>query len=151
MLACVAISLPAVAACYQLFDKKDRLVLQSTTPPVDLSKPLSDEVGRLYPGHYLIMGGGGPCVELDELNRAVVKLPAESLNRGPIRIAPESDELPYVPPPATYSGAPATLGAGGSSYRSPPGTDVRVRSYTRGDGTIVRAHTRARPGSGSKR
>ena len=84
---CLAWSIPAGAACYQLFDKKDRLVLQSTSAPVDLSQSISDEVGRRYPGHYLVVGGSGPCPEVDELNKVESKLPAESLNRGPIRLS----------------------------------------------------------------
>ena len=40
--------------------------------------------------------------------------------------------------------------SGGSrSYSSRSSGSVHVRSYTRKDGTVVRSHTRSRPGSGS--
>jgi hypothetical protein len=159
LLALAGLALPVVAsaACYQLFDKKDRLVLQSTSPPVDLSRPTSDEVGRLYPGHYLIMGGSGPCPEVDELNRdnRTFKPPAEVLIRESVVAPSDYGDRPYTLPSRLgvggYLGPGSYSGSGGGSYRSPPGTDVRVRSYTRDDGTVVRSHTRARPGSGSKR
>jgi len=84
----LSVPLLAFAACYQLFDQKNTLVLQSSAPPVDTSKSLRDEVHRLYPGHFLVVGPDGACPEIDELRRAerTVKLPAESLNRGPIQI-----------------------------------------------------------------
>jgi len=125
--ACMVVPVFASAACYQLFDKQDRLVLQSTTSPVDLSKSISEEVGRLYPGHYLIMDGDGPCPDVDELNRAqrTVKLPAESLNRGPIQIAAESpgSDAPQAQPRASCveSGpTPARANSGGQHPRLTP-------------------------------
>lgn len=156
-LACIALSLPASAKCYQLFDKKDRLVLQSTSSPVDLSKPISDEVRRLYPGHYLIMAELSPCPELDEVGRddRPFMPTADALIRESIAIPSDSDDRPYTLPSrpgvGSYLGPGSYSSSGGGSYRSPPGTDVRVRSYTRDDGTVVRSYTRARPGSGSKR
>ncbi len=92
-LACLAFPTLASATCYQLFDKKNRLVLQSSTAPVDTSRSLRDEVDRLYPGHFLIMSAQAPCVEIDELSRQVTALPTTPLDRGPIRIAPESDSI----------------------------------------------------------
>ena len=115
--AMLTLSVPSLAsaACYQLFDQKDKLVLQSSTAPVDTSKPLSEEVNRMFPGHYLIVGGAGPCPEVDELHREqnIVRLPAESLNRGPIQIASESSptvtrtlsgSASRPPPPTCYVG-----------------------------------------------
>jgi len=83
----MALPLLASAACYQLFDQKNKLVLQSSTAPVDTSKPYSEEVARLYPGHSLIIGPSGPCREIDEVNRGSVKLPAQPLDRGPVRLS----------------------------------------------------------------
>jgi len=94
--ACMMGPMVASGACYQLFDKGNRLVLQSTTPPVDLSKPISEEVLRLYPGHALIIGPDGVCAELDELNSAskTLKLPAGNLDRGPVQLLAGSEALP---------------------------------------------------------
>jgi Tetratricopeptide repeat len=45
----------------------------------------------------------------------------------------------------------ATSGSGSSTTsRSPPGTDVHVRGYTRKDGTYVAPHTRSAPGTRRK-
>jgi len=113
VLVCLAWPALASAACYQLFDKKDRLVLQSTASPVDLSKSITEEVGRLYPGHYLIMGGDGLCQEVDERSRVEVKLPAASLDRGPVRIAPDSNSIG-----AGKTSEASTVGTSGSSSRT---------------------------------
>ncbi len=113
----------ASAACYQLFDQKNKLVLQSSSAPVDTSKSLRDEVDRLFPGHFLIVGADGPCPEVDELSRSqnAVKLPAESLNRGPIQIASESTPArtaPHTPLGSTYRPSPPTcyVGPRGGTY-----------------------------------
>jgi hypothetical protein len=94
-LAVVGLAWPALASadCYQLFDRDNRLVLQSSRAPVDLSRPsMSEEVARVYPGHVLIVASQEPCDEIDELSKQVVKLPARSLDRGPVRIASDTDD-----------------------------------------------------------
>lgn len=50
---------------------------------------------------------------------------------------------------AARSGGSAGGGYGYGGYSTSPGTDVRVRAYTRSDGTRVRSHTRSAPGRGS--
>jgi hypothetical protein len=145
-LACVVAPLTASAACYQLFDSKNRLVLQSTTAPVDTSKPYSDEVARLYPGHALIVADLSPCDVIDEVQGGAASRPfkptPDMLIRDTVVIPSGYEDRLYT--------LPSRAGAGTGSYRSPPGTDVRVRAHTRKDGTYVPAHTRGRPGSKSK-
>jgi hypothetical protein len=53
---------------------------------------MSEEVARVYPGHVLIVASQEPCDEIDELSKQVVKLPARSLDRGPVRIASDTDD-----------------------------------------------------------
>ena len=51
---------------------------------------------------------------------------------------------------SSYTGTYSSGSYGSSSSRRTPGTDVRVRSYYRKDGTYVKSHTRSRPGKGKK-
>lgn len=150
-LACLVLPAQASAACYQLFDKDNKLVLRSTTPPVDTSRSYSEEVERRFPGHFLVVGGDGPCPEVDEFRRAV-KLP-EPLNRGPVRVGPDATPRPTVASGSPYRPPSSTRAGIGSVGAVDPacGDDVGVKSYTRKDGTVVRAHKRGCPGSGSKR
>lgn len=133
--AMLGLSVPSLAsaACYQLFDQKNKLVLQSSTAPVDTSKSLRDEVARLYPGHVLIMAAQEPCDEIDELSRQVTTLPAKSLDRGPVRIAPDYNSLgagrsseastvgPSGSPPRTGSSASANSSSPSPCYVGPKG------------------------------
>lgn len=50
---------------------------------------------------------------------------------------------------AAESGGSAGGGYGNGGYSTSPGTVVRVRAYTRSNGTHVRSHTRSAPGRGS--
>ena len=51
---------------------------------------------------------------------------------------PDYSAESYYATPSTYSATSRN-----SSSKHKPGTDVQVQSYTRKDGTVVRAHTRA--------
>lgn len=84
---CSAFPALCSAACYQLFDAKNKLVLQSSRSPVDLSRPsMSAEVARVYRGHVLVVAAQEPCDEIEPPGE-VVKLPAQPLDRGPVRLS----------------------------------------------------------------
>ena len=148
LLAFSAVPLVCEAACYQLFDKKDRLVLQSTRSPVDLSKSISEEVALRYPGHTFVAGASGACPEVDELNRSTVQLPAEPLKRGPIQLSGDMASVaaqqraardstpvvtqqrpaaPYAQSPVTYRNCAEARKAGATPIRKgQPGYSARL-------------------------
>jgi hypothetical protein len=68
--------------------------------------------------------------------------------RGQVNQAASPPSSNYYAPPAS-SYVPAAS-SGGSPYIS-SGGDVSVRGYRRKDGTLVRPHTRSRPGSGKRK
>ena len=141
------------ATCYQLFDEKNKLVIQSAHSPVSLSGSLSENVSRSYPGYYLITSTLAQCPEVDEVARqaTTVKLQSETWNRGPIAIEPERVYDGYYVGQSTGATRPLPVARGSSAGSGRAGTDVHVQRYTRKDGSNVPAHTRASPGSGSSR
>ena len=57
----------ATAACFTVFDAADRVVYQSTAPPVDISRPISQAVAAVYPRNYhLLMADDSYCPGIDE-------------------------------------------------------------------------------------
>lgn len=57
----------ASAACFTVFDAADRVVYQSTSPPVDISLPISQAVAAVYPRNYhLLMADDAYCPGIDE-------------------------------------------------------------------------------------
>lgn len=57
----------ASAACFTVFDAADRVVYQSTSPPVDISLPISQAVAAVYPrNHHLLMADDSYCPGIDE-------------------------------------------------------------------------------------
>ena len=57
-------SLADAANCYSIYDAKNRLTLQSTVPPVDLSTRISQSMRERFPGGFLIMvPDDGDCRE----------------------------------------------------------------------------------------
>lgn len=51
---------PALA-CYTVYDRSDRVVYQSQTPPVDMSRPLHETLQARFPGGHMIFSAGGEC------------------------------------------------------------------------------------------
>lgn len=50
--------------CYTLLDRAGRMVSQSATSPVDLSRRISDALAERYPGHHLVFGLADSCPEV---------------------------------------------------------------------------------------
>ena len=51
---------PALA-CYTVYDRSDRVVYQSQTPPVDMSRPLHQTVPARFPGGHMIFDTAAQC------------------------------------------------------------------------------------------
>lgn len=66
----------ASAACFTVFDAADRVVYQSTTPPVDISLPISQALAAVYPRrHHLVMADDSYCPGIGE-SAALVAAPS---------------------------------------------------------------------------
>lgn len=44
-------------ACYVVYDKVNRIVYNSATPPVDMSKPISQTLPHVFPGGHMVFSG----------------------------------------------------------------------------------------------
>ena len=200
------LSVDALAYCYVLHDKGNRVVYQSSTAPVDVSGSISEAVERAYPGHFLVIGeDAGECPEVNEIAQAPpVKLPDYTPTvRRPITIGGDyggsedvgggvgrgvgkslySGSVNRTISGGTTTGTSGTSGTSGTvssirpsvngnaysgslrretptaragprfgqhgsvqaTKRCDPGVGVAVHSYTRKDGTVVRAHSRRCP------
>lgn len=55
-----AMSLNALA-CYTVYDRSDRVVYQSNTPPVDMSRPIHQTLPARFPGGHMIFDTSSEC------------------------------------------------------------------------------------------
>jgi hypothetical protein len=69
-------------ACYSLYSPLDKLVYQSSEPPVDLSQAISAAVQARYPGHHLVVLSSSSCPRVDE-RPDVVRGAVEGVGRSP--------------------------------------------------------------------
>ncbi len=62
--ALLALPTMAVANCYSIYDGQNRLTLQSTLAPIDLSARISDAMRARFPGSFLvILPDDSDCLE----------------------------------------------------------------------------------------
>ena len=73
---CLAVSIlvattfaaPAHAArCFSMYDAKNRLVMQSSNTPIDLSRSVEDQMRARFPSRYLVISDNGPCPDLADV------------------------------------------------------------------------------------
>lgn len=57
---------PALA-CYTVYDPSDRVVYQSQTPPVDMSRPLHETLPARFPGGHMVFSAGGECAVINSV------------------------------------------------------------------------------------
>lgn len=135
------------ASCFQIVDPQERVVYQSSASPIDLSLPISEAMGRDFPGHHLTVIEGA-CIAFigdDAVGDD------DDFGIGGIYAAAQA-----VAAPGSVLARPVPVGVAGShrAYASrhyQPGRDVQVRAYIRANGTRVQAYTRSRPGQGQGR
>jgi hypothetical protein len=141
----VGVSPLVFADCYSVIDPNGNVVYQAVDSPIDLSRPVSEGLAVSYPGHHLIIAATNFCPYISEYSGARA-IPMSLAERTPS----ESGALFKNVRSSVWSGSEgAYLSYGGAvadNRRSTPGTEVRVRSYTRSDGAVVPAHTRSSPG-----
>lgn len=64
-------------ACYVVYDKVNRIVYNSSTPPVDMSQPISQTLPHVFPGGHMVFSGT-TCTNDEQLVQP--KLAATSSN-----------------------------------------------------------------------
>jgi hypothetical protein len=141
----------ASCMCFAVYDAKDSLVLQTTETPIDLSKSISGQMEKKFPGHYLTMSNVGYCPFIEKKPERVASTSISGDTRRP-SAAEIASFLAQTPSfgdggDGDIPGVSSGLNGGGTG-RHQPGRDVNVRAYTRSNGTAVSAHTRASPGRG---
>lgn len=155
----------AAGNCYTVYDTSNRAVYQSTEPPIDMSRSISEGMARRFPGHYLVMApDNGACQEIADESRfaarAVANLgdsgttttgPANGRNR-PMR-DPLDSKLFREAKPLMFSTVGADRGAAesettyyprGSDARK-PGAAVRVRTGPRAKDMMLENNAPAEP------
>jgi hypothetical protein len=142
-------------ACYTVYDRSDRVVYQSHTPPVDMSRPLHETLPARFPGGHMIFnaavdcpvissvasGTGGPSLAsnapllTDARTARALGLPHTVLNGGIVVVRPRDVSLQpgvtVVPSANTGSRKPVS-GMVITEMRDPPMTMIQSS-----DGTIV--------------
>ena len=129
----------AHGTCYTITNISNSVIYESSESPIDLSKTISEEMARLYPGNHL-----------------VTSIYACNANRRSDEDDPEVWELlstQYLSNSSspTHSGRRSSLSSDQYTNSRPSrsgqaaGTDISVRSYQR-DGKTVQSYTRAAPG-----
>jgi hypothetical protein len=141
----------ASGMCFAIYDAKDSLVLQTTDTPIDLSKSISAQMEKKFPGHYLTMSNVSYCPHIERKPERVASTSISGDTKRPS--AAEIARFLAQTPSFGDGGDGNSSGTSGGLYgggigRHQPGRDVNVRAYTRSNGTAVSAHTRASPGRG---
>jgi hypothetical protein len=63
LLLCAALGAASfnASACYTVYDRSDRVVYQSESPPVDMSRPLHETLPSRFPGGQLVFDTSAAC------------------------------------------------------------------------------------------
>jgi hypothetical protein len=127
-----AAALPAHATqCFTMFDAKNNAVLQSTTPPIDLSQSIGDQMRLRFPARYLIISDVGLCSEYGGANTRLLASPTSAADLLRARSAESSSDA-----------------SNDTSGTSPANRTARVSGYERANGTYVQSYPRASAGQG---
>jgi hypothetical protein len=132
-------------SCYTLVDQKNAVVYQSTKSPIDLSRKISDEIDIKFPGDHLIITSGEDCHDINKrISKDAGKNTVES-NRVDLSNLFSRYEVTSSESSSNQSANYSILRRNSQNYGSShtPGTDVYVKSYSKSDGSIVKAHTRS--------
>jgi hypothetical protein len=127
------------SACYTVYDRSERVVYQSETPPVDMSRPIHETVPSRFPGGHMIFDTASECQVIssvaagggardmtsrsplltDERTAVAMGMPHRMLARGialvqprDATLAPGLTVLPSTGLAANTSGNTAVMGAG---------------------------------------
>jgi len=131
-------------ACYTVYDRSDRIVYQSQTPPVDMSRPLHETLQARFPGGHMIFeaagdcpvissvasGAGGPTLSsispllMDQRTAEVLKVPHKVLSNGVVLVQPRdaimAPGMTVIPSTAVMGAAAPSRGGVITELRDPP-------------------------------
>lgn len=48
-------------ACYTVYDRNNAVVYHAMVPPVDMTPPYTDRLGKVFPGSHLVFGSNTGC------------------------------------------------------------------------------------------
>ena len=131
----------AYSACYTVTDKLNVTVYQSDVSPIDLSKAITEEIERIFPGGHLVTS-----IYSCDSNGNFSGEDSESYEIFGETYS-STGTIPRTRRRNPFSQGGQYIGGGSSSSGRTAGTDVTVRSYQR-SGQTVQGHTRAAPGRG---
>lgn len=82
----------AQAACYAVYDAKDKLVFRGSDSPVDLSRPIARQVHAIWPGGHLVISAPSPaCTPVDS---RIAELPIGGRNTNAAVTEPAPQKSP---------------------------------------------------------
>jgi hypothetical protein len=62
---CLPVASVAAGPCFTIYGSDNAVAFQSATSPIDLSRPISEQMKSRFPGHHLVMTqGSGECAEM---------------------------------------------------------------------------------------
>ena len=61
LLCAIGLSSVNAMACYTVYDRSNNVVYNAQTPPVDMSRPLSETVPVAFPGGTMVFGSSTDC------------------------------------------------------------------------------------------
>jgi len=108
----------ALAACYTVYDARDRVIYQGVEAPVDMSLPLHETLGRRLPGAHMVFDTSTTCtpVALPQVARSSAPDAAPNTIRRerPGRIISPNSSAPLLTDVVTAErrGLPHTVVAG---------------------------------------
>ena len=108
LLCAIGLASANAMACYTVYDRNDRISYQGERPPVDMSRPLHETLGRAYPGSQLVFDQSVDCSAVNAGRQAAT---------AAIRRAAAPTYASVVPSTRTMGAGPATntMGAGPST------------------------------------
>lgn len=58
---CLALPAFNALACYTVYDRSNAVVYHAMVPPVDMTPPYTDRLGKVFPGSHLVFGSNTGC------------------------------------------------------------------------------------------
>ena len=121
LLCAIGVSSVNAMACYTVYDRNNNVVYNSQTPPVDMSRPLSETVPLAFPGGAMVFGSGTDCPREAPSRMAMPISPNKPSPLLTDRRTAAELKVPHIILPsgvALISNPPAIMTAGLSTYSS---------------------------------
>jgi hypothetical protein len=142
LLAALCLCVPAAGfagQCFTVYGADNLAAFQSDKSPIDLSRPISEQMKTRFPGHHLVMTqGSGECAEISKPGgdtKPIISIDADKEK------ATSAAKRSGAKAKRSSAASPAEQSADTASGK--PAGDVQVRAHTKSDGTYVQAHTRS--------